>query len=237
MQYILHKAESRGHANHGWLNSHHTFSFANYYDPERVHFGALRVLNDDIVDPGKGFSKHPHDNMEIISIPLYGELEHEDNMGNKHVIYKNDVQVMSAGSGIQHSEYNRSKDKRVNFLQIWIFPKIREVQPRYGQMSFNPNDRINRFQQVVSPKVADEGVWIYQDAWVYLADFEKGKSVDYLVKKVGNGVYFFVLSGSVQIADVILERRDGLGIWDVEKIQIFASSQCELLVLDVPMTN
>src|SRR5512133_742964 len=176
---ILHKAATRGHANHGWLNSFHTFSFANYYDPERVHFGALRVLNDDTVEAGMGFDTHPHDNMEIISIPLEGDLEHRDSMGNSSVIRYGDIQVMSAGTGIFHSEFNANKDKRVKFLQIWVFPNKKNVNPRYGQITLNPDDRHNRLHQILSPNPHDEGVWIYQDAWFHLAKFDKDFSAEY----------------------------------------------------------
>ncbi|MEI7421085.1 MAG: pirin family protein [Prolixibacteraceae bacterium] len=233
---VLHRSESRGHANHGWLDSHHTFSFANYYDPERVHFGALRVLNDDQVDPGMGFGTHPHDNMEIISIPLEGDLEHRDSMGNVAVIRHGDVQVMSAGTGIRHSEYNKSKDSLVKFLQIWVFPNRQNVEPRYDQITLNPEDRHNKFQQIVSPNPQDAGVWIHQDAWFFLSKFDKGHTAEYRIKKKGNGLYAFVLSGSITVEGQKLSARDGMGIWDFEKTTIISDSQdAEILFMEVPM--
>jgi redox-sensitive bicupin YhaK (pirin superfamily) len=233
---ILHKAETRGDANHGWLHSRHTFSFANYHNPERMHFGAMRVLNDDQVAAGMGFGIHPHDNMEIISIPLEGDLEHKDNMGNIAVIKNGDVQVMSAGTGITHSEYNRNKDKPVKFLQIWIFPNKKNVKPRYDQVTLNLNDRHNKLQQIVSPKADDAGVWIHQDAWFHVGRFDKDFSIDYTIKKNGNGVYAFIIKGDVTIEEINLNERDGLGIWDTEKISIKANSQdVEVLLMEVPM--
>jgi redox-sensitive bicupin YhaK (pirin superfamily) len=234
---ILHKAETRGHADHGWLNSHHSFSFANYYDPERMHFGVLRVLNDDTVAPGMGFSTHPHENMEIISIPLEGDLEHKDSMGNTQVIRHGDIQVMSAGSGITHSEKNRNTDKLTRFLQIWVFPNKRNVTPRYDQLVINKADRHNRFQQVLSPSADDAGVWIHQDAWFHLGDFEAGKEASYGVKRKGNGVYVFVLEGSATVNGQAMSRRDGLGVWDIDTIELKAGpGGAELLLMDVPMT-
>jgi Pirin-related protein len=232
---IIHKAETRGDANHGWLHSRHTFSFADYYDPERVHFGMLRVLNDDIVEAGMGFGTHPHDNMEIISIPLEGDLEHKDSMGNVSVIKHGDVQVMSAGTGITHSEYNKNKDKRVKFLQIWVFPDRKNVKPRYDQITLNIKDRHNKFQQILSPNPDDAGVWIYQNAWFHLAQFENGFSADYNIKAKGNGVYAFILSGDITINNQELKSRDGFGIWDVDKISVKANSDAEFLLIEVPM--
>jgi redox-sensitive bicupin YhaK (pirin superfamily) len=232
---VLHRADTRGHANHGWLDSHHTFSFANYYNPERMHFGVLRVLNDDQVAPGMGFGTHPHDNMEIISIPLEGDLEHKDSMGNTTVIRHGDVQVMSAGTGIRHSEYNRNKDQQVKFLQIWVFPNQRNVQPRYDQITLDMADRHNRFQQILSPSPDDAGVWIHQDAWFHLGQLDQGTALDYEIKKTGNGVYAFVLSGNVTINGQSLGRRDGFGIWDVDKISVSADSPAEVLLMEVPM--
>ncbi|MGE5393166.1 MAG: pirin family protein [Candidatus Saccharibacteria bacterium] len=232
---VLHKAATRGHANHGWLNSFHTFSFANYYDPERIHFGALRVLNDDTVEAGMGFGLHPHDNMEIISIPLEGDLEHKDSMGNTTVIKHGDIQVMSAGTGIHHSEYNKNKDQRVKFLQIWVFPNQKKVTPRYDQITLNMEDRHNKLQQILSPNPQDEGVWIYQNAWFHLGKLDKGFTTDYQLKDKGNGVYAFILSGDVTIDGQILNTRDGFGIWDTDKITIKAESDAELLLMEVPM--
>ena len=193
---ILHKANTRGHADHGWLNSYHSFSFANYYNPERMHFGALRVLNDDTVAAGKGFGKHPHDNMEIISIPLEGDLEHTDSMGNKTIIRKGDVQAMSAGTGVAHSEYNANADKEVKFLQIWIYPDSKNIKPQYSQVSLQTADRKNKLQQIVSPRSnGNEGVTVQQEAWFSLGDLEQGKQLSYDIKRKGNGVYVFVLKG------------------------------------------
>lgn len=234
---ILHKAGTRGDANHGWLHSRHTFSFANYYNPERMRFGVLRVLNDDWVAPGKGFGTHPHDNMEIVSIPLEGDLEHKDSMENVAVIRHGDVQVMSAGTGITHSEYNKNSDKPVKFLQIWIFPKKQNVAPRYDQITLSLNERINRFQQILSPDEKDEGVWIHQDAWFHLGRFDKGFSAVYRLKKPGNGVYAFIIKGDVTIADTVLNERDGLGIRDTGEFRVTADSQdAEVLLMEVPMT-
>ena len=234
---VLHKAESRGHADHGWLNSKHTFSFANYYNPDRMHFGALRVLNDDTVEAGMGFGTHPHDNMEIISIPLEGDLEHKDSMGNVAVIRHGDIQVMSAGTGIFHSEYNKNKDRRTKFLQIWVFPNKRNVTPRYDQITLNVADRHNKLQQILSPNADDAGVWIYQNAWFYLGKFDKGVSAEYKIQTHGNGVYAFILSGNVTIDNQSLETRDGFGIWDTDSISINADSDAEILLMEVPMTT
>ncbi len=236
MKMILHKAESRGHADHGWLNTHHSFSFASYYNPERVHFGALRVLNDDIVAPGRGFSTHPHDNMEIISIPLSGDLEHKDSMGNVAVIREGDVQVMSAGTGIYHSEYNRNKDAEVRFLQIWLFPREKQVTPRYDQISVREVAQKNTFSQILSPSSNDQGVWIHQDAWFHMGDFDAGQEASYRVRKQGNGVYAFVIHGSGQIEGQSLHHRDGLGIWDTDQFVFKALEDCRILLMEVPMS-
>jgi len=233
---ILHKADTRGDANHGWLHSKHTFSFANYYNPERLHFGVLRVLNDDYVAAGMGFGTHPHNNMEIISIPLEGDLEHKDSMGNVTVIKNEDIQIMSAGTGVTHSEYNRNKDIAVKFLQIWVIPNIKNVTPRYDQITLNPNDRLNTLQQIVSPNPEDAGVWIHQDAWFHLGKFDSGFAINYTIKKKGNGVYAFILKGDVSIEGIELNERDGFGIWDTGKITIKSNSQdAEVLLMEVPM--
>ena len=233
---VLHKADTRGVANHGWLNSHHTFSFANYHNPERMHFGVLRVLNDDIVDEGMGFGTHPHDNMEIISIPLEGDLEHKDSMGNVAVIKNGDIQVMSAGTGITHSEYNKNSDKKVKFLQIWVFPNKRNVTPRYDQITLKEEDRKNKLQQILSPSENDEGVWIHQNAWFHLGKFDKDTTVDYQLKDPKNGVYAFVLNGDFKLNEQELNSRDGLGIWDVKDLKLTAKSEnAEILLMEVPM--
>src|SRR5688572_31021189 len=229
MKTVLHKANTRGHANHGWLDSYHTFSFAGYYDPARTNFGALRVLNDDKVAGGMGFGQHPHDNMEIISIPLRGSLEHGDNTGGHGIIKSGEVQIMSAGSGIAHSEKNASKTEDVNFLQVWVFPKERNIQPRYDQKLFSSADRTNKFQTVVSPDQKNGSLWINQDAWFSLGKLSKGSSTDYTVNKNTNGVYAFVIEGDVtinlpggQASDQKLNKRDGLGIWEADKLSITA---------------
>lgn len=234
---VLHRADTRGHANHGWLDSHHTFSFANYYNPERMHFGVLRVLNDDWVAPGRGFGRHPHDNMEIISIPLLGDLEHQDSMNNKQVIRQGDIQVMSAGTGIFHSEFNRNTDKEVRFLQIWVFPNKKNVEPRYDQLAYDRDKAHNNLLQVLSPNPDDAGVWIHQDAWFHLGNFDKGFQTEYTLNRPAkNGVYAFVLEGSVTINGQSLGRRDGLGLWDTAKLNIQADEKAELLLMEVPMS-
>lgn len=235
MKTIIHKAETRGNANHGWLNSYHTFSFANYYNPERMNFGVLRVLNDDTVQAGMGFGTHPHDNMEIISIPLEGDLEHKDSMGNIAVIKEGDVQILSAGTGITHSEYNKNKDKEVKFLQIWIFPNKKDLTPRYDQISIRDIEKENEFYQVLSPNKEEKGVWINQDAWFHIGKFDKGKSDEYKIKKEGNGVYVFVLEGEVEINNVILAKRDGLGISDTDSFKVKANENARVLLMEVPM--
>jgi redox-sensitive bicupin YhaK (pirin superfamily) len=234
MKSVLHKANTRGHANHGWLNSYHTFSFAGYQDASRMHFGALRVLNDDTVAAGMGFGTHPHDNMEIISIPLSGDLHHNDSTGRDKIIKEHDVQIMSAGSGIQHSEVNANRDKEVKFLQIWVFPKEKNIEPRYDQKSFKPEDRVNQLLNVVAPD-NKEALWINQDAWFTLGNFIKGHTADYVVKKQKSGVYVFVIKGEVTINDISLEQRDGLGVFETEKLQIIANSDTEFLLIEVPM--
>jgi len=236
MKSVLHKANTRGHVNHGWLDSNHTFSFANYYNPQRMNFGVLRVLNDDRVMAGRGFGTHPHDNMEIISIPLDGDLEHKDSMGNVAVIKKGDVQVMSAGTGIFHSEYNKNSDKEVKFLQIWLFPNKRDVNPRYDQISLNNEEMNDNLMQILSPNQDDEGVWIHQNAWFHMGNLSKGKSVEYKIKDSRNGVYAFIIDGDVSIEGQELNRRDGYGVWDTDKINIDATSNARVLLMEVPMT-
>lgn len=235
MKTVVHKSESRGTANHGWLNSKHSFSFAGYYNPERMHFGALRVLNDDQVAEGMGFGTHPHDNMEIVSIPLYGDLEHKDSTGKNEVIRQGDVQIMSAGTGLQHSEYNHNKDKEVQFLQIWVFPKKRDIEPRYEQKTYSPEGRVNQWQTVVSPTDGD-AVWINQDATFSLANLDAGSTLDYEVKQPGNGVYLFVLTGEVEAAGEKLDTRDAVGVSDTDAFKVKAGSYAEVLAIEVPMT-
>lgn len=232
----LHRAGTRGHADHGWLKSHHTFSFAGYHDPARMHFGVLRVLNDDTVAPGMGFGTHPHQNMEIISIPLQGDLEHKDSMGNTTVIRQGDLQVMSAGRGVRHSEFNRSRDVPVKFLQIWVFPNKHNVEPRYDQITLDPGRQHNRLQQVLSPDPDDEGVWIHQDAWFHLGRFDAGFRTTYQRRRPGNGVYAFVIKGAFSVNGVDLQERDGLGLEGTDSLGIAAlSGGAQLLLMDVPM--
>ena len=236
MQTILHTSDSRGDANHGWLHSKHSFSFANYYNPEKIHFGVLRVLNDDFVAAGMGFGLHPHDNMEIISIPLEGDLEHQDSMGNNTVIKHGDIQVMSAGTGIKHSEYNKNKDKPVKFLQIWVIPNKKDVTPRYDQITLDPKDRINKLQQVLSPNPEDAGVWIHQDVWFHIGKFDQDAQVSYNIKKAGNGMYAFVLYGAFEIAGQKLNERDALGITDFTQFELKAlTPNAEVLLMELPM--
>jgi redox-sensitive bicupin YhaK (pirin superfamily) len=235
MKTVLHKANTRGHANHGWLDSHHTFSFANYYNPERMHFGMLRVLNDDRVTGGMGFGRHPHDNMEIISIPLEGDLEHQDSMGNTAVIRQGDVQVMSAGTGIFHSEKNKNADQEVKFLQIWMFPNKKNVEPRYDQITLDPGKLKNQLHQVLSPNPNDEGVWVHQNAWFHMGEMEKGKQLSYELKAQENGVYTFILEGDVTVNGQTLNKRDGFGVWDTDKIELTADSHAKVLLMEVPM--
>jgi quercetin 2,3-dioxygenase len=235
MKTVLHKAETRGGVNHGWLNTKHSFSFANYYNPERMNFGVLRVLNDDIVSANMGFGTHPHDNMEIISIPLSGDLEHKDSMGNTQIIRQNDIQIMSAGTGIYHSEKNKSQNEEVRFLQIWVFPKDRNITPRYDQKTHLPTDRENQLLQIISPSGDENGIDINQDAWFSLGNLKKGFETSYKIKKEGNGVYAFVIAGEVTIEGQSLGLRDGFGVWDTEKLSIKADSDAELLLMEVPM--
>ena len=236
MKKALHLAHERGSANHGWLNSHHSFSFANYYNPQKMNFGLLRVLNDDTVAPGMGFGKHPHDNMEIISIPLQGDLEHEDSMGNKAVIREGEIQAMSAGTGIFHSEYNASKSDEVKFLQIWIFPREKDVAPRYDQIVLPDLSKANTLHQVLSPNPDDAGIWVHQDAWFHMGTFDKGASQSYDIKRSNNGVYAFIFDGSFEIEGQKLSKRDALGLWETENIQIESlEAGSRLLLIDVPM--
>jgi len=236
MKYIFHQADSRHYNNLGWLQTYHTFSFSNYFDPKRVNFGALRVLNDDTLDPAKGFGQHPHDNMEIVSIPLEGALEHKDSQGNKTVVKKGEVQVMSAGTGIFHSEYNRYKDRTSKFLQIWIYPNKRDVTPRYQQISLEVDKTRNQWVQILSPYAEDAGVWIHQDAWFQLAKLDQGTQIDYAPKLAMNGVYVFVIEGQIEVNEKVLHRRDGYGIWETEKLHFQAQEDTYILLMDIPMT-
>jgi len=235
MKTILHTSDSRGHADYGWLKSFHSFSFANYHNPERVNFGALRVLNDDTVSGGQGFGQHPHKNMEIISLPLKGDLEHKDNMGNTTVIKEGDLQVMSAGTGVFHSEYNKNKSDEVKFLQIWVFPKTQNVTPRYDQISTHDLATKNSFYQILSPHNTDQGVWIHQDAWFSLSDFDADITSTYTLNKDNNGMYLFVLEGEVTIDGQKLRHRDAIGIWETKKITLSTTKPSKVLLMEVPM--
>lgn len=233
---VFHPAETRGHANHGWLDAHHTFSFAGYSDPSRVHFGALRVMNDDIVKGGYGFGKHPHDNMEIITVILDGALEHQDNMGHKEAIQENEVQVMSAGTGVFHSEYNHNKDKDVNLMQLWIFPNKNNVTPRYDQRKFDPQERINKLQALVSPITnKDEGLKIHQDAWIYRTTLEAGKMIAHKLHSSNSGLYIFVIDGAITVNGQTMKKRDGIGISGTDEVSFTADAISDLLLIEVPM--
>ena len=236
MNTVLHKAATRGDANHGWSQSKHSFSFGNYHNPERMHFGLLRVLNDDNVAPGMGFGTHGHQNMEIISIPIEGDLEHKDSMGNTTVIKSGDIQILSAGTGITHSEYNKNNYQEVKFLQIWVFPKEKGVTPRYDQITLDVKDRENQFQQVVSPAPEDSGVWINQNAWFNMTNLNKSKELTYkLSDPERNGVYAFILNGDATINNQPLNKRDGFGVWDITELDIKADTDAEILLMEVPM--
>ena len=231
------KANTRGHADHGWLKAYHSFSFANYYNPARMSFGTLRVLNDDSIDAGMGFGKHPHDNMEIITIPLEGALEHQDSMGNKAVIKHGEIQVMSAGTGIIHSEYNKSDEEILKLLQIWIIPNKINVSPRYQQIVLNIDDRKNKLQQILSPKEKDEGVWIHQDALFHIGDFENNFELNYQLKKEGNGIYIFIIKGDFVINEEKLDTRDAIGFTNTSNISIKSlNNDASLLIIEVPMS-
>lgn len=235
MEIIYYPASERGHVNFGWLDSHHSFSFGNWHDREKVHFGALRVLNDDVVKGGKGFDTHPHDNMEIISIPLKGALAHKDSTGMEGILYTGDVQIMSAGSGIRHSEYNASHYDSVSFLQIWIFPKQQNIKPRHAQKTFDPAGREGKWQTVVSSRDTDGGLWINQDARLALTRLKADKEIDFTASFAGSGVYVFVIEGEVVIDGRKLERRDAAGISQADRFPIRAGQDSELLAIEVPM--
>lgn len=235
MKSVLHLADSRGLADHGWLRSYHTFSFASYYNPERMNFGALRVLNDDLVAPARGFGQHPHDNMEIISIPLAGDLKHRDSLGNTTIIRQGDVQAMSAGTGVTHSELNANQNEPVAFLQIWVLPKHRNITPNYSQVTLDPAALENQLYQIVSPNADESGVVINQDAWFHLGNLAVGTEINYALKKAGNGVYAFLLEGAATIAGQQLNKRDGFGVWDVNEISISTSKDSQLLLMEVPL--
>ncbi len=235
MKTTIHKASERGHADHGWLNAKHSFSFASYNDPSKTHFGLLRVLNDDIVAPGMGFGMHPHDNMEIVTIPLSGTLEHKDSMGNIGVIRPNEIQAMSTGSGLMHSEYNHSKTEPINLLQIWVFPKERNITPRYDQRVFSEEDKKGKFKTIVSPLKADDVMWINQDAYFSLGKFDNATSIDYKIQHKGNGAYIFVIEGEANIEGNKTGKRDAIGIWESDTINLKIAGNTEILIIEVPM--
>ena len=235
MQTTIHRADSRGFANHGWLQSYHSFSFASYYNPNRMNFGVLRVLNDDTVAAGMGFGTHPHENMEIVSIPLEGDLEHKDSIGTVSVIKEGDIQVMSAGTGIAHSEYNKNSDRQVKFLQIWIIPHTKNVSPRYDQIAIRDLERPNQLNQVLSPNADDQGVWIHQNAWFHIGSYDEDVNQAYALKQEGHGIYLFVLNGKVTLAKDELHDRDAIGITDSEKIEFQVSAGSRILLMEVPM--
>jgi redox-sensitive bicupin YhaK (pirin superfamily) len=233
-QNVIHKADSRFTADHGWLKSAQTFSFHDHYDPQRIQFGALRVLNDDIVNGGKGFGRHPHDNMEIISIPLEGTLEHQDSMGNVAVISPGEIQAMSAGTGIYHTEFNKNADEPVTFLQIWLYPSKLNVTPRYDQQDYSKGDMHNKFLQILSPDPDDAGVFINQQAWFHIGKFETGVQTGYTLKNAANGLYAFVIKGNVEINGEALGTRDGYGLWPESEVNIITNSDAEILLMEIP---
>jgi quercetin 2,3-dioxygenase len=234
---VIHRANTRGYFNHGWLKTYHSFSFAGYYDKSRVHFGLLRVLNDDIIEAGEGFGTHPHDNMEIVTIPIYGELAHKDSMGHEEILTANEVQVMSAGSGLTHSEYNASDKDPVSLLQIWVFPKEHDVEPRYDQKIFDPFLMKNNVFTVVSPEKKEDILWLNQDAYFSLSDLDKEKTIEYKINKEGNGVYIFVIDGKIQVEEETLDKRDGMGLEGISSVNIKAISDSKILFIEIPMSG
>ena len=235
MKKTIHPANERGHNDIGWLKANFSFSFGPYYNPARVHFGALRVLNDDIIAGGGGFGTHPHDNMEIITIPISGALEHRDSMGNTGVITAGEVQVMSAGTGIQHSEYNHSKTEEANTLQIWLFPKEWNIEPRYDQKGFIEDLKPNQFTRLVSPVKDGEALWINQDAIFSMGDFEPGQQIKYDIQIPGNGAYIFVINGKIAVEGTELNKRDVLGVEDISSFTLETLKQSRILIMEVPM--
>ena len=237
MKTTLYPAKDRGHVNLGWLNSFHSFSFGQYHDPKKVHFGALRVVNDDSIAGGGGFGTHPHDNMEIVTIPLEGKLAHKDSTGNEGIISKGDVQIMSAGTGIRHSEYNASASEDAKLLQIWVFPKLKNIKPVYGQKSFDIKDRKNKWQVVVSPEASDHALNINQDARFSLVQLDEGKSISYQTKFKNSGVYLFVIDGEVKVNNEILQQRDALGISEMDQLKFEALKNADVLAIEIPMLS
>ena len=235
MKKVFHSSSSRGEANHGWLHAKHSFSFANYFDPNRIQFGALRVLNDDIIGPGMGFDSHPHDNMEIITIPLEGALEHRDSMDNIGVIETDEIQVMSAGTGVFHSEYNKNSNQQVKVLQLWVLPKEKNVTPRYDQKSIKELKKVNALYPVVTPDPTGPGMWIHQDAWFHMGDFDQPTKIEYQINKKGNGVYAFLIDGSAEVAGETLKKRDAIGIWETDSFNLKMTSDSRILLIEVPV--
>jgi redox-sensitive bicupin YhaK (pirin superfamily) len=235
MKHILYPANERGTNDIGWLKANFSFSFGPYYNPDKVHFGALRVLNDDIIAAGTGFGSHPHDNMEIITIPLEGALEHKDSMGNIGVIHAGEVQVMSAGTGITHSEYNHSKTEAANTLQIWLFPKENDIEPRYDQKSFKDVLTVNQLTTLISPEKTNDTLWINQDATFSIGDFEAGQQLNYAIKTPGNGAYIFIIEGAAKINGQVLNKRDAIGVYDTNLLIIETEAFTRLLIMDIPM--
>ena len=235
MKKTFHASETRGEANHGWLHAKHSFSFAQFFNPERIQFGALRVLNDDIIAPKMGFASHPHNNMEIITIPLEGALEHKDSMDNIGVVAADEIQVMSAGTGVTHSEYNKNKDQPLNLLQLWVLPNQQNVVPRYDQKNITSLKKINALYPVITPNHDDPSMWIHQDAWFHLGDFDQKTTVPYSLHKEGNGVYVFMIEGAASIEGESLEKRDALGLWETEGFLITAEENSRILLIEVPM--
>ncbi len=235
MRKIIHKADSRGHFDYGWLKTYHTFSFSTYYDPERVNFGMLRVLNDDEIEGGQGFGTHPHSDMEIVTIPLEGAVAHKDSTGGKGVIYPDEIQVMSAGTGIQHSEFNHLIDGTTKLLQLWIFPDKKGHKPRYDQKFFDSEERKNKFQFIVTPEKKDGNLWLNQDAYLARTELEKNKSLNYKIHSKGNGAYLFLIDGKIEVADETLTKRDGIGIYDTDEFSITAANDSQILIIEVPM--
>lgn len=236
MKTVLHTADSRGHADHGWLNARHSFSFASYYDPSRMGFGMLRVLNDDTVAAGMGFGTHPHNDMEIVTIPLEGDLQHKDSLGNGTIIAQGEIQVMSAGTGIQHSEFNPNSDREVKLLQIWVKPEKKGVQPRYDQIPINSEGKLNTLNQIVSPNEDDEGVWVHQQAWFHLGDFDEDTELQFPVQGSNHGVYVFVIEGSAEVSGEKLGKRDAMGIWETASVDFKVASGSRVLAITVPMS-
>jgi len=235
MKTIVHKADTRGHFDYGWLKTFHTFSFSSYYDPNRVNFGLLRVLNDDTIEGGQGFGTHPHNDMEIVTVPLEGALAHKDSTGGEGVIYPDEIQVMSAGTGIRHSEYNHLNDGTTKLLQIWVLPDKRGHSPRYDQRFFDVEERKNKLQYIVTPEKKDDGLWLNQDSYFALTDLEKDKSINYKMHTKGNGVYLFIIEGKISVGNETLSNRDGIGIWETDEIAVTSKENSRLLFIEVPM--